>query len=146
MGVQVRGLAHAAFNVSDMEKSIRFYEDILGFEKAFELKSLITGEPWIVYLHAGGSQFIELFYGGLKYQEYKDENIGYSHLCLEVEDIHEFADRIINAGMMLDSPVTLGVDKNWQCWTHDPDYNRIELMQMEEDSLQIQFLKEQCGK
>lgn len=142
MGAQVKGVAHAAFNVSDMEKAIKFYEDVLGFEKAFELQHPTTGEPWIVYLHAGGNQFIELFYGGVNCQEYKDENIGYSHLCLEVEDIQKIADQITQAGWVLDSPASQGMDKNWQCWTHDPDHNRIELMQMEEDSLQCRFLKE----
>ena len=132
MGAQVKGVAHAAFNVSDMEKAIKFYEDVLGFEKAFELQ----------HPHAGGNQFIELFYGGVNGQEYKDENIGYSHLCLEVEDIQKIADQITQAGWVLDSPVSQGMDKNWQCWTHDPDHNRIELMQMEEDSLQCRFLKE----
>lgn len=65
-------------------KAIQFYQDVLGFEKAFDLKNPKTGEPWIVYLYAGGNQFVELFYGGVNYQEYKDENIGFSHTCLEV--------------------------------------------------------------
>ena len=38
---------------------------------------------------------------------------------------------------MLDSQVSQGMDMNWQCWTHDPDHNRIELMQMEADSLTV---------
>lgn len=65
MEKQVKGVAHAAFNVSDMDKAVQFYHDVFGFEKAFEMAHPVTGEPWIVYLHAGGSQFIELFYGGL---------------------------------------------------------------------------------
>ena len=39
MGEQVKGLAHVAFNVSDMDKAIQFYQDVLGFEKAFDLKN-----------------------------------------------------------------------------------------------------------
>ena len=34
-----------------------------------------------------------------------------------------------------------GSDRNWQCWTHDPDGNRIELMQMMDDSKQMMFLE-----
>ena len=138
----MKGIAHAAFNVSDMERALRFYRETFGFEKAFELKHPETGEPWIVYVHAGGNQFIELFYGGVNPQKYQDQNIGYSHLCLEVEDIHETAERIVKAGAPLDSGVRQGCDGNWQCWTHDPDGNRIELMQMSEDSLQCRFLRE----
>ena len=142
MEKQVKGVAHAAFNVSDMDKAVQFYHDVFGFEKAFEMAHPVTGEPWIVYLHAGGSQFIELFYGGVNPQEYKDGNIGYSHICFEVADINKTAEQIVKAGAVLDSPVSPGLDKNWQCWTHDPDNNRIELMQMEEESLQNQFLRE----
>ena len=138
----MKGIAHAAFNVSDMERALRSYRETFGFEKAFELKHPETGEPWIVYVHAGGNQFIELFYGGVTPQKYQDQNIGYSHLCLEVEDIHETAERIEKAGAPLDSGVRQGCDGNWQCWTHDPDGNRIELMQMSEDSLQCRFLRE----
>ncbi|HJA94157.1 MAG TPA: VOC family protein [Candidatus Eisenbergiella merdipullorum] len=138
----IKGIAHAAFNVSDMEKALQFYRETFGFEKAFELKHPATGEPWIVYVHAGGGQFIELFYGGVNPQKYQDQNIGYSHLCLEVEDIHEAAERIEKTGAPLDSGISQGSDGNWQCWTHDPDGNRIELMQMSEDSLQSCFLRE----
>ena len=73
----MKGIAHAAFNVSDMERALRFYRETFGFEKAFELKHPETGEPWIVYVHAGGNQFIELFYGGVPPQKYQDQNIGY---------------------------------------------------------------------
>lgn len=52
MEKQVKGVAHAAFNVSDMDKAVQFYHDVFGFEKAFEMAHPVTGEPWIVYLHA----------------------------------------------------------------------------------------------
>ena len=98
MEKQFKGVAHAAFNVSDMDKAVQFYHDVFGFEKAFEMAHPVTGEPWIVYLHAGGSQFIELFYGGVNPQEYKDGNIGYSHICFEVADINKTAEQIVKAG------------------------------------------------
>ena len=45
------------------------------------------------------------------------------------------------AGAPLDAEPSMGCDGNWQCWTHDPDGNRIELMQMMPDSCQDQYLK-----
>lgn len=138
----VKGLAHTALNVADMEKSIDFYCNVLGFERAFEMEEPNTGEPWIVYLYAGGSQFIELFYGGINFTEYSNDNIGFSHLCFEVSDIHAIAEQIEKAGWELDRPVKFGIDNNWQCWVRDPDRNRVELMQMGEESPQMKFLKE----
>ena len=141
----VKGLAHTALNVSDMEKSIAFYCDVLGFKKAFEMPDPQTKEPWIVYLYAGGGQFIELFYGGVNYTEYSNDNIGFSHLCFEVSDINEIARQIQDAGLELDRPVKFGIDNNWQCWVRDPVRNRIELMQVGEDSPQVKFLKKLQG-
>ena len=124
--MMIKGLAHTALNVADMEKSVAFYCGVLGFKKAFEMPKPETGEPWIVYLYCGGGQFIELFYGGVNYTEYSNDNIGFSHLCFEVRDIHEIADAI---------------EKAWQCWVRDPDRNRIELMQVGEGSPQVNFLR-----
>lgn len=137
----ITGLGHTALNVADMDKSVDFYCNVLGFEKAFEIEHPDTGKPWIVYLYAGGNQFIELFYGGVDFKEYADTNIGFSHLCFEVSDIHAMADQITNAGVELDRPLKFGCDNNWQCWVRDPDRNRVELMQIGEESPHAQFLK-----
>lgn len=137
----VCGIAHAAYTVKDMDASVAFYEKVLGFEKAFVMNHPETGKPWIVYIHVAKDQFIELFFDGIYPHPYSDDNIGYSHLCLEVRDIQEAAAAIRSAGAPLDQEPSLGVDGNWQCWTHDPDGNRIELMQMMPDSCQDQYLK-----
>ena len=69
----VNGIAHAAFNVKDMDTTIAFYENTLGFKKAFEIARPETGEPWIVYIYGGGGQFIELFYGATKENTYRNK-------------------------------------------------------------------------
>lgn len=136
----VKGIGHVAFNVKDMETTVGFYEKTLGFEKAFDIARPENGEPWIVYLHAGGNQFIELFYGGIVEKPYRDENIGFFHLCLEVSDIHAAWQKILDTGAPQDDAPKCGGDGNWQCWTHDPDGNKIELMQLEPESLQMKYL------
>lgn len=138
----IKGIGHVAFNVKDMEKTISFYENSLGFKKAFEIHREETGEPWIVYMYAGGNQFIELFYGATKDIPYKDENAGFFHLCVAVDDIHEIWDRLVKTNAPLDDAPKQGADFNWQCWTHDPDGVKIELMQLCEGSLQMNYLKE----
>ena len=135
----ILGIAHAAYNVSDMEAALIFYREALGFEKAFDLPDY-QGNPWIVYLHAGGNQFIELFYtapGSPK----QTGRVGSDHLCLLTSDIRRAANRIRAAGYPLDADVREGSDGNLQCWTHDPDGNRIEIMEMGEESLQTKYLR-----
>ena len=136
----VTGLAHAAFNVKDMDKTIAFYENSLGFKRAFSITRPENGEPWIEYIYAGGSQFIELFYGASKDNPYSDDKIGFFHICVAVDDIHEIWDRIVKSGAPQDDAPKQGADHNWQCWTHDPDGIKIELMQLDPASPQMQFI------
>lgn len=137
----IKGIGHGAFNVKDMEKTIAFYEKSLGFQKAFEIPRPETGEPWIVYMYAGGDQFVELFYGATKDVPYKDENAGFFHLCIAVDDIQEIWKRIVETGAPQDDAPKQGGDGNWQCWTHDPDGVKLELMQLSENSLQMKFIR-----
>ena len=134
MSTLVKGIAHAALTVSDMEASLRFYEEALGFEKAFEIHD-DEDKPWIVYVHVGGDNFIELFYASPDMVKTQD-GIGHNHMCFAVDDIQAIADNIVKAGYPLDVEPKSGKDYNSQCWTHDPDGNRIELMQIAEESPQ----------
>ncbi|TDF98719.1 VOC family protein [Paenibacillus piri] len=133
----IKGIGHNAYTVKDMEKSLHFYSDVLGFKKLFELKKPATGEPWIVYLKVREGQFIELFYGGEKRVEADSATIGYAHLCLEVDDIHEIANYLKSKGVTLDVEPKQGLDLNYQCWAKDPDGNRIEFMQLHPDCPQL---------
>ncbi len=92
----VSGIAHAALCVKDMEKTVEFYEKTLGFKKAFEINEPDTGKPWIVYVYGGGGQYVELFYGGKKEVPYDDDNIGFMHLCVSVDDIQEAWKRVVD--------------------------------------------------
>lgn len=127
----ITGIAHLAFNVSDMEKSIDFYCNKLGFTDAFELRDK-DDNPWIRYIKVADGQFIELFYT----KGTALEGQSYAHLCLQVDDIHEIAARMEKMNVTLDVKVQQGSDKNYQCWVRDPDGNRIEFMMIGEDSPQ----------
>lgn len=129
----IKGLAHVSFVVKDMKKSLYFYCDILGFEKAFELKD-DNNQPWINYIKIKDGQFIELFYGGKEANDNPD-TVGFSHICFEVDDIYEIAEQLDKNGL-LDMKPNRGKDLNYQCWSKDPDGNRIEFMQMDPESPQ----------
>ena len=137
----IQGIAHAAFNVGDMEKTLAFYENTLGFRKAFEIPRPETGEPWIVYVYGGCGQFIELFYGATVENPCKSDSIGFNHICVAVDDIHEAWKKVVETGAPQDVAPKQGADYNWQCWTHDPDGIRIEIMQLSEESPQMKFIR-----
>lgn len=135
------GIAHIAVSVKDMEKSLDFYTNALGFRKAFNIDKPQDSSPWIVYLYIAEGQFMELFYGGEKLNPWDWQTMGFNHLCFAVDDIHTAAKQITDAGYVLTDEPKQGSDGNWQCWTTDPDGVRIELMQLSPDSLQAQTNK-----
>ena len=126
----IMGIAHVAYNVSDMKASLDFYVNKLGFTHAFSLLR-DDGTPGTEYLHAAPGQFIELFYsdkvpaGGC-----------YSHLCLQCENCEETVKALMSKGVPIDCMPKKGKDTNSQAWIHDPDGNQIELMQISSSSPQ----------
>lgn len=129
----IQGLAHVAMTVRNMEESLTFYCEQLGFEHAFDVKDP-DGKPWIEYVKIAPKQYIELFHGGEKKPEEPDKAIGLHHFCFVVDSVEETAKQLESKGVTLTVQPKRGLGKNWQCWTVDPDGNRIEFIQPDEDS------------
>jgi catechol 2,3-dioxygenase-like lactoylglutathione lyase family enzyme len=136
--IMIKGLAHNAFKVKDMERSLHFYCDVIGLEKAFDIKDE-EGNPWIIYLKISDTQFIELFYGGTEESEVKSDIVGYHHFCFEVDDINEIAKKIEDHGYKMDSKPAQGYNLNYNCWVTDPDGNGVEFIQLNPDSPLLKF-------
>ena len=127
----ITGIAHTAYAAADMEATLRFYCGQLGCTHAFSLSR--QGKPWIEYVKVADGQFLEFFY----VEEGDQFAAGsYKHLCLQVDDIHETARQLQDAGVTLRVLPQQGQDKNWQCWADDPDGNPIEFMQIDPESPQ----------
>ncbi|RLL41333.1 VOC family protein [Oceanobacillus piezotolerans] len=124
----IKGINHKGFHVVDMERSLDFYCNKLGFKKAFELNQP-SGEPWIVYVKVADGCFIELFYGGTEGVKNRAE-----HICFEVDDIQETAEQLKKRGVPLEVDISQGLALNYQFWVKDPDGNWIEFMEMNPDS------------
>lgn len=129
----IKGIAHLAFRVSNIDRSVAFYEKAFGFKRKFSLDN-DDGTPWLVYLQVNADQFIELFPSTDPVTQHQSRS--YQHLCIEVENINEVAKRLEDQGFILDEPVILGLDGNYQCWVHDPDGNPIELMEYGPQAMQ----------
>ena len=137
----ITSMAHAAVTVKDMNLSLKFYTEALGFRKAFELSHYATGEPWIIYLCVAPGQFLELFYGGTEDNPWRDSLIGFNHFCFEVDDIFATVEQVRAAGYPIDVEPNQGADMNWQAWVTDPNGVRIELMKIDPKSPQATFDK-----
>ena len=133
----IKGLGHAAIKASDIEKSSKFYIETIGFKEAFRMTNPENGKVSMVYIYIAPGQFIELFpdgIGGLP----GNNDIGVKHLCVEVENAAAFLEILRAKGAPIDTELKTGKSKCIQFWTHDPDGNKIEFMELPPESLQAQ--------
>lgn len=132
----ITGLAHVCFIVSDLEKSMAFYQDVLGLTPAFDFVNE-EGKRYGYYLHLGERTFLELFSGQLAERA---EGQPFRHICLEVDDIEATAAAIRAKGVEV-TEIKTGKDHSYQAWITDPDGNRIELHHYTPESKQTPWLR-----
>jgi lactoylglutathione lyase len=138
-------IGHIAFYVNDIEASLEFYSRVFGFPEAFRM-TRDDGSVSMVYLYITDSQFIELF--PAKTQPQQDgalgtvgshgEIRGYAHFCFQVADVEAALEKARASGAPIDVDLRVGFSKCRMFWTHDPDGNKIEVMELPPESMQYQ--------
>jgi len=131
-------LAHVALKVKDLDKSLDFYVNKLGMTEMMSL-ARPDGSPgvWLVYLRITDDQYLELFPGGTGDRAPGKDVVALNHICLGVESLDEAIAHLKKVDVPLTIQKKMAADKNWQAWIEDPDGNRIELMQIMPDCLQL---------
>jgi lactoylglutathione lyase len=133
------GIGHIAIRVKDIDRTLDFYRDGLGFKEMFRLER--DGKLGLMYLRVTDTQFIELFPEADGDRAPPREANGLNHICLEVDDIDGLLADLAKAEVPLAREKQMGADGNLQAWIEDPDGNRIELMQMGPANMQSAALK-----
>ena len=139
---------HTGITVSDIERSLAFWQDVLGFELSHrahqkgELAEQITGvvgaEILIAVLKAPGHKIELLEYRAPPDRERQNNlrpcDLGAAHIALTVDNLDEVLERIAAFGWKTaGEPQTLTVGPNSGkrvIYVRDPDGTTIELMQM----------------
>lgn len=146
--MRIVGAWHTGFTVTDLDQSLKFYQDLLGLELVWrricdaEYLGELVGYPGVVMHQAllaipGTDHTIELN----DYQNVdrvpiinpEHANPGTAHLCLLVEDLMALYEKMLEAGVeIVSEPVspTEGPNVgNLVVYVIDPDRLRIELVQ-----------------
>ncbi len=120
-----RGLHHTALISSDVERTIRFYQDVLGFP----LTELIENRDYPGSSHfffdIGNSNLLAFFdFPGLEVGPYAEVLGGLHHLAISVEPgrWHEIVARLADSGIAYE------VHSGVSVYFRDPDGARIELI------------------
>lgn len=148
----LHGIWHFSFTVADIERSIRFYRDLLGFELVHEQEQQNAYTSQLVgyaNAHLKVAQFAVpgqprgLSSHDLELVEYVnprgtrgDTNIcnpGAAHLAICVDDIQDRYEMLHSAGVQFNSPptaITAGVNVGgFTCYFRDPDQIVLEMVQ-----------------
>lgn len=130
----VSAITHVAIRVKKIGRTLDFYVNKLGFAEMLRLDR--DGRLWLVYLRITDTQYLEVFPEGEGERASEREAVGFNHICLQVPDIEQTVRELHAAGIEMIRPKVQGADGNWQTWIEDPDGHRIELMQLDHDSMQ----------
>jgi catechol 2,3-dioxygenase-like lactoylglutathione lyase family enzyme len=142
----VTGLNHVSVTVQDLDRSLRFYHELLdlpllgrGEIAAPHLDQIIgLGHVRLRWaeLDLGAGQILELFHylePTGKPLEQRTADPGSTHLALNVTDIHQVHARLTEAGVTIRSdPVQIPSGDwagAWSIYTLDPDGVTVELVQ-----------------
>ena len=138
---------HTGISVTDMERSLGFYRDVLGLELVMDmdvdrhagLDTVVGMTDTIgrVVMLAAGDSLVELWCyanpaGRPLPADYKPADRGVTHVALEVNDVDAMHTRVVAAGFRAKSaPVDLGIHKT--CYVHGPDDEIVELLEDRSD-------------
>lgn len=140
----ITGMNHISFTVSDLDRSIEFYQAAFGMEvfskapRPIDFTSRVTGIPGasLMIAYVGGPGYtLEL----IQYLEPEADkidtrtcNVGSAHAAFNIDNFDEFLERAVAAGARLAGEVAevpAGPNQGKPvAYIEDPDDNTIELL------------------
>ncbi len=138
-------IRHTGIVVSDMERALRFYRDLLGLEvwadvsDNSEYVQALTGvkdaEVWMIKLKAPDGGSVEL----LKYRSHPQDvppprrscDVGINHIAIQVADIDAIHQQLTSEGISFHAPPTVSPDGGAKVtYCRDPEGVIVELVEI----------------
>jgi glyoxylase I family protein len=150
----ITGTHHVSFSVTDIERTVDFYQNVLGFElrsrthnKYDQLGTALFGTKWGLNQPQADLQIAVMNLGGVRIEfiEYVDPKAapyhknpsiaGSAHIAIHVDDIEADRARLEGAGVEFHSPINTFNETGkppWRwCYFRDPDGICLELVEAE---------------
>ena len=119
---------HVGISVPDIEEAVTYYTEVMGFQEAFR-GTRDNGEVSLVYLQVSENTFLEI--GGNNAQR----QTSLTHFGVHVEDIDESIEFFRGQGLEVADARLSSNSKAYITNVIDPDGIRMELAELNEDSL-----------
>lgn len=119
-------LNHMSINVDNMDESLTFYTETMGFENVFSLANE-AGQVGIVYLKVNDSSFLKLTSAGNAGPK------GFTHIAIQVEDL-ESAKALYEGRGARVSDTFVGRNQETRSYISGPQGIPIELFEYPPDS------------
>jgi len=130
-------VAHVNLNVTDLERAIRFYTDLLGFTVAFQYEGAVAWLNFGQYREGVGGpgqgfHDLALYRVARPALEDRRQRAGMNHVALRLaspDEVDRAAEFLATKGIMvLKGPQTHKEDNDRYLYFEDPDGNMIELV------------------
>ena len=145
--LRVSAFSHVTIRVSDLDRSIPFYRDVLGLEQVFDVNLAgggldeVTGGSGMAgrmvgFLVPGNGVMVELICFANRDMRRDDagNRLGYGNLSLGVDDLEAAYQSFVDLGVMPDQkPVEVGGVRMF--FVADPDGTRIEIIDFPGDGV-----------
>jgi lactoylglutathione lyase len=132
---------HIAMRTKNTREMLDYYAKGFGFKEAFRIMN-DDGTLRIVYLHISDGQYLELFLGGEERPTFDDKkSVGARHICFAVDDIEKTKKELEKRGVVFDSEILNMKDNNLSAFLFDPDGNKLEIVQVQNESPHYKFEK-----
>lgn len=141
----ISSMNHVSFTVNNLERSVAFYQDVLGLEcisiaeRDEEFSSAVTGVPnaqmKIAYMKASNCsvELIQYITGAGECLDTKTCNVGSAHICFNIRDYDDWMKRMEKNKVRFRGELCIvpaGPNKGRRvCYMMDDDGNNLEFIE-----------------
>ncbi len=123
---KILGIARMAFYVSNLSRTLAYYEDFLGFAEPYDLKNA-GGTVRIAFIKINDYQHLELL------AEFPEGDGMLNHIAFYTDNAEPLRRYLISRGIHAPSDVTKGRTGEKNCTVKDPDGHTVEFVEYQSD-------------